>query len=507
MSKERYVIFLKTFFCYAAIIAIGRLDWWFDNYSNYDLDFSALYMLPLVWFALQKNNNRFIILSACIATAIVWFLADLYSRHPASSMYISLWNCIEGFAVFYSLAYLLYRFRMKRIALSEDHKTLVEEQQKLEIQTKELLLINRQLLDANNEFERLAIVAKEIDNAVMITDKHTNFLWINEGFKRFYNLDMAGLKSKFWNKLLYFHTEKTLLPHLNKCLTEKKMVSFESSHDIDGKKIFTHTTLSPILADDGEISRLIAVDSDITYINEANLKIQQEQEKAEKLLLNILPFKIAQELKEIGQVAPKHFDLASILFTDFTGFTLKCEKLGTEEIVNELNFWFMKFDNIIEKYGLEKIKTIGDSYMCAGGIPIENPEHPVDIVLAALEIIQCLKHYNYLKTQNGEEPWTLRIGLHSGDVIAGIIGDKKFAYDVWGDTVNVAARLEHEGQDMKINISEATYLLIRQYFDCTYRGKIEAKNKGKIDMYFVDGIKEEYSYLVNARLDKTPRQN
>jgi len=435
----------------------------------------------------------------------MWFLADFYSKHPASSMYISFWNCIEGFAVLYSVSYLLFTLKKKEIALSEIHKILFEQRQTLEIQTEKIKAVNQQLIQANKDFENLAIVAREIDNAVIITDQYTNFLWINEGFKRFYNLDMAELKSKYFNKLTCFHSEKMLLPQLSKCLKEKKMVSFESTHNINGKTIFTLTTLTPIVSNENEITRLIAVDSDITLSKEADRKIKIEQEKAEQLLLNILPEKIAQELKTTGKVAPKQYKMASILFTDFTSFTQKCEKLETSKIIDELNFWFMKFDQIIEKYGLEKIKMIGDSYMCAGGIPIENPEHPVDIVLAALEIIQCVKQYNHLKIKNNEEPWTLRIGLHSGNVIAGVIGNKKFAYDVWGDTVNIAARLVNEGQDMKINISKETYLLVRQYFDFTHRGKIEAKNKGKMDMYFVDGIKEEYRSLINYHLDGTAR--
>lgn len=505
MLRSQYLLLIKSFICFLTIILVGLLDWWLDNFTKNDLNFFAFYLLPLIWFVLQKNNRHVFIVYACIFSSIMWFLADFYSKHPASSMYISFWNCVEGFAVLYPLSYLLFILKKKGFALSEDHKVLVEQQHELETQTEETKTINQQLLQANKEFERLAIVAREIDNAVIITDKYTNFLWVNEGFNRFYNLDMADLKSKFFNKLTSFYSEKIILPHLSKCLKEKKMVSFESTHNINGKTIFTFTTLTPILSKGNEIVRLIAVDSNITSSKEAEQKIKTEQEKAEQLLLNILPQKIAQELKKTGKVTPKQYKMATILFTDFTGFTLKCEKLETNQIVDELNFWFMEFDKIIEKYGLEKIKMIGDSYMCAGGIPTENPEHPIDIVLAALEIIQCVNHYNYLKTRNKEEPWTLRIGLHSGNVIAGIIGNKKFAYDVWGDTVNVAARLEHEGQDMKINISEATYLLVRQYFDCTHRGKIEAKNKGKINMYFVDGIKEEYRFLINNHLDETER--
>ncbi len=151
------------------------------------------------------------------------------------------------------------------------------------------------------------------------------------------------------------------------------------------------------------------------------------------------------------------------------------------------------FDDITEKHNVEKIKTIGDSYMCAGGIPIRNKSNPIDTILAAIEIRRFMELLRDDKLSRGETFWDIRIGVHSGDIIAGVVGKRKFAYDIWGDTVNIASRMESSGEPGKINISGWTYELVKDYFDCTYRGKIPAKNKGEIDMYFVDRIKSELS--------------
>lgn len=238
------------------------------------------------------------------------------------------------------------------------------------------------------------------------------------------------------------------------------------------------------------------------YKNKKNanilLEIQKEQIKNEKklsdkLLLNILPADIAEELKINGKASPKQYDRVSVLFADFTGFTKLCEKIQPIDLISELDVYFEKIDSIIEKNKIEKIKTVGDAYMCAGGLPIINKSNPIDTVLAALEIQDYLQKVNSEKKLNNLPLWTLRIGIHTGQLVAGVIGKNKFAYDIWGDTVNVAARMEASGEENKVNISGETYSYIMNYFDCTFRGKIQAKNKGEIDMYFVDRIKPEYS--------------
>lgn len=214
--------------------------------------------------------------------------------------------------------------------------------------------------------------------------------------------------------------------------------------------------------------------------------IDRERQKSDKLLLNILPEETASELKESGRATPRHYDKVSVIFTDFVGFTNIAEKLSPEEVVQELDNCFLRFDHIADKYNLEKIKTIGDSYMCAGGVPVLNDTNPIDAVRAALEIRDFMQELKKEKESRGEPYWQLRIGVNTGPVIAGVVGKNKFAYDIWGDAVNIASRMESSGEAGKVNISGETYNLVKDRFVCTYRGKVKAKNKGEIDMYFVE---------------------
>ena len=205
--------------------------------------------------------------------------------------------------------------------------------------------------------------------------------------------------------------------------------------------------------------------------------IFRERRKSEKLLLNILPVETAKELKAKGKAAAKHYDSVTVMFTDFKGFTSIAEKLSAEELVRELDMLFKKFDEIISKYQIEKIKTIGDAYMCASGLPTVNKDHAEIIVNAALDMQE------WVVKQNNQ--WKMRIGIHSGPVTAGVVGDKKFAFDIWGDTVNTASRMESSGEPNAVNVSEATYQLVKEKFQFESRGKIPAKNKGEIEMFYV----------------------
>ena len=214
-------------------------------------------------------------------------------------------------------------------------------------------------------------------------------------------------------------------------------------------------------------------------------KILKARKLSDGLLLNILPEEVATELKEKGSATAKLFDEVTVMFTDFKGFTQISEKLTPAELVSEIDNCFKAFDTIIGKYNIEKIKTIGDSYMCAGGLPISNTTNAVDVVNAALEIQQYMQQHMKERKNEGKEPFEIRIGIHTGSVVAGIVGIKKFAYDIWGDTVNIASRMESSGEEGKINISGSTYELVKDKFNCIHRGKIQAKNKGEIDMYFV----------------------
>ena len=214
-------------------------------------------------------------------------------------------------------------------------------------------------------------------------------------------------------------------------------------------------------------------------------KIAREKKRSDELLLNILPSEVADELKEKGSAEAKTFDEVTVMFTDFKGFTSIAEKLSAKELVAEIDYCFKGFDDIIHKYNIEKIKTIGDSYMAAGGLPVANKTHGKDVVNAAIEIVEFMENHKKQRIKEGKEIFEIRIGINSGHVVAGIVGVKKFAYDIWGDTVNLASRMESSGEPGKVNISGSTYELVKNDFSCTYRGKIKAKNKGEVDMYFI----------------------
>lgn len=213
-----------------------------------------------------------------------------------------------------------------------------------------------------------------------------------------------------------------------------------------------------------------------------NQIITDEKSKSDKLLLNILPSEVATELKEKGSTKAQQFNEVTIMFTDFVNFTKTAEFLSPEELVNELHICFTAFDKIMEKHQLEKIKTIGDAYLAVSGLPAKDEHHAQRAIAAAIDI------QNYIKMRREENPnyFDIRIGLHTGSVVAGIVGLKKFVYDIWGDSVNIAARMEQKSEPGKINISHDTYLLVQNEYECNYRGELDAKNKGKLKMYFVE---------------------
>lgn len=223
-------------------------------------------------------------------------------------------------------------------------------------------------------------------------------------------------------------------------------------------------------------------------------ELKEEKARTDALLLNILPAPVADELRMHKKVAPKYYKMVSVMFTDFKGFTKITEQMSPGEIVKELDACFVAFDQIIEKYEqhvkrkcIEKIKTIGDGYMCAGGVPIENETNALDIVKVAMAMIDFMARRRVEKEQRNEPFFEIRIGINTGPVVAGVVGKKKFAYDIWGDTVNVASRMESSGEVGRVNISGETYRQVKDYFFLTHRGKIDVKNKDAVDMYFVDG--------------------
>ena len=220
-------------------------------------------------------------------------------------------------------------------------------------------------------------------------------------------------------------------------------------------------------------------------VAERTWELIEEKKKSDKLLLNILPEEIAEELKANGRSIPKQYKKVTVLFTDFKGFTSEATKVPPQELVGSLNECFSAFDEIVTKHNLEKIKTIGDAYMCAGGIPVENESNPMDALNAAREMVEWVNIWNSEREMNGKSIWEIRIGVHTGELVAGVIGTSKFAFDVWGDAVNIASRMESSGEPGKINISSSTYGYVKENFSFEYRGEIEVKNRGEIGMYFV----------------------
>jgi class 3 adenylate cyclase len=238
-----------------------------------------------------------------------------------------------------------------------------------------------------------------------------------------------------------------------------------------------------------------------------NHRLEEERRRAEGLLLNILPGEIAHELELNGLVSPKYFEDVSVMFTDFVGFTTSAEKLAAEDLVALLNEYFSAFDEITKRHGLEKMKTVGDSYMCIGGLPVRTPSHPVDTVLAALEMVRFVA-----ERPRGDVPvdWSMRVGIHTGPVVAGVVGTLKFAFDIWGDTVNFSSRMESSGVANRVNISERTHARVKDFFECEYRGKILTKDKREVDMYLVKGIlprlasPEEFARRYHVYFEKSP---
>lgn len=226
--------------------------------------------------------------------------------------------------------------------------------------------------------------------------------------------------------------------------------------------------------------------------------------ESERLLNNILPVQVSEELKKNGKVEPIFIESATVLFTDFKGFTQISEKLTPHELIRELDECFSLFDEIIEKYKLEKIKTIGDSFMCAAGVPIPNKTHFIHTALAALAMKDSICKLKKEKEKQGIPYWEIRIGFHTGPIVAGVIGKKKFSYDIWGDTVNTASRMESSSLPGEINTSEFTAKLLEPFFILEDRGEISVKNKGNLRMFFLKRLKPEYSLNENGI---QPREN
>lgn len=377
-------------------------------------------------------------------------------------------------------------------------------------------------LEEFKQIKELADITTKSSNSICITDTNGEIEWINQGFADLFNLNRE-LNTKVHLQEIDSNSRLFFKKALKQKKDSQKLVQYESLWQKENnKEVWIQTTLTPVFKDNTEeIEKIIAISTDITSRKKAEKKLEEqntellittkrlettneilehqsqelakERGKSEELLLNILPYTVAKQLKTKGYSNLRKYRLVTVMFTDFKGFTQLAEQLPTETLIEQLSFYFDKFDDIVDKHYIEKIKTIGDSYMCAGGLPLRNKSNPINVTLASLEIQEFAKAITEEQKNNNSKPWGLRLGIHSGEVIAGVIGKKKFAYDIWGDTVNTASRMESSGEVGKVNISGDTYKYLKDYFECSFRGKVNVKHKGEMEMYFVNRLKPEFS--------------
>lgn len=328
-------------------------------------------------------------------------------------------------------------------------------------------------------------LAKEINGIAELKDSYYNLSAMNE--------NTGDYKLAYRNYKMHIQYRDSLLNEEN----TKKTVQSQMQYEFDKKEALTKAEQEKkdAIAQQKMIRQrnvrnatfagLAGVLAFAVVVYRQRNKISKEKKRSENLLLNILPAETAEELKNTGEAKAKSFESVTVLFTDFKNFTQASEKLSAEELVKEINYCYSRFDEIVTRHGIEKIKTIGDAYMCAGGLPVPNHTHAIDVVNAGIEMQKFIEQNKTERQNKGLMFFELRLGIHTGPVVAGVVGTKKFAYDIWGDTVNTASRMESSGETGKVNISGTTYQLVKDKFKCEHRGKIAAKNKGEIDMYFV----------------------
>ncbi len=377
-----------------------------------------------------------------------------------------------------SISDLEQAFEMQRMQINKEKKALQSEKKKLEKDIKILSGERDQLSDEKTE----------------LTEKQKELLEANEKAVEEINTKSEELatveeqKAKAEKKAYKSKKKAEELTGKNKEITEQLEMEQVQREMAEIKA--SRSNLLLILA--GVLSLFfillaISLYSRFRAKKKANKALEEEQRRSDELLLNILPANIADELKNTGTASAKKYNHVTVLLADFKDFTKISKTLTPEQLVKELDYCFKGFDHIISHYKIEKIKTIGDAYMCASGLT-DGKTNPKDMLKAALEMQQFLKEYKEERSRKGLSSFEARIGVHTGPVVAGVVGTKKFAYDIWGETVNIASRLEHNCEVGKVNISKGTFEEIRYLFDVEARGKIDAKNLGYIDMYHVNKL-------------------
>ncbi|MCY7421812.1 MAG: tetratricopeptide repeat protein [Chitinophagaceae bacterium] len=304
------------------------------------------------------------------------------------------------------------------------------------------------------------------------------------------NLKLSELYEMMGNinqSFQYYKNYITYRDSVNNIESQQKMGDLRTDYEVSQKQVEVNM-LSQQKKNQNKLLIALGVILGLTVVLLGTLywyykNISREKKRSESLLLNILPVETAMELKMNGKVEAVKFDQVTVLFTDFVEFSKFAEHIEPVQLVKSLDFYFKKFDEITTKYGLEKIKTIGDSYMCACGLPTLNPAHARNVINAAKEMMEVVE--GNLDVEDGINHFNIRMGIHTGPVVAGIVGIKKWQYDIWGDTVNIASRMESMSKPGRINLSETTRAQIKDEFECEYRGEIEVKNRGVLKMYFL----------------------
>ena len=307
-----------------------------------------------------------------------------------------------------------------------------------------------------------------------------------------YSADQQDFEAAYWYQKQLTAIKDSLFHSANEKRLSLMLTSFNLERKEQELELQALTTQKQKLLKNASIAGLllILIIAFIILRNylakvKVNRILDKQNEEIEGLLNNILPEKVAKELQKNGSATPRYYNNTSVLFTDFKGFSTIAKDLDPSVLVNELSSFFVAFDSITSQFNLEKIKTIGDAYMCAGGIPTPNDSHALDAVRAGLEMQKFMTTQNAKRVAEGKTPWELRIGVHTGPVVAGVVGKKKYAYDIWGSTVNIASRMESNGQAGRVNVSASTFELVKESYNCEHRGKISAKNVGEIDMYYI----------------------
>ena len=395
-----------------------------------------------------------------------------------------------------SISDLEEKYERQRVALLQEKKRLEDEINNLASERDELYVDRNRLQERQQELVRDKAKVEE-----QITEKEERLATISEAKERADSV--ARTKEREVKSLTRERLEQEAILKYQEAELAKASLEAEKNRRIAEQAASRQKQLL-ILASFGTLLALLLLVLFLfarrsrSRLQEKNKIIDSERQRADELLLNILPKPSAEELKEFGKAKARKYDQVTVMFSDFINFTSISEQLSPEDLVEELDKCFKAFDFILSQYDdIEKIKTIGDAYMCASGLTGRRGM-PYNIIRAALEMQQFLNEQKQEKMRLGKPYFEARIGIHTGSVVAGVVGVNKFAYDIWGDTVNIAARMEANGEEGRVNISNTTYGLVKYQFDCEYRGKVQAKNKGLVDMYFVQKEKEKNLAAVTA---------